>query len=133
MEDIVFLADDLVQKHGTYDPEKLIKFEGISLIKHPMNMSGVFISSCNKKTILINTNLTFLEQITTMYHELLHGIKHNTEDCLFMRDRMLFENNKIENEANSFAAHMIFSYFNEMDIELEIGDKKKKKKLRTYL
>lgn len=129
--DISLLAEELIVKHGTSNPERLIKLEGIDLMFYPMDIRGLYILNCGKQTIVINPNLTKLEKYGTMYHELCHSQIHGNQDYLFMWDHIRFENDRIENEANKFAAYMIYHY--NRDIELEPGDEELLEKLKTYL
>ena len=131
MIDVGLLAEELIERHGTSDPKRLIKMEGIDLIFYPMDIRGLYISNCGKQTIVINSNLTKLETYSTMYHELCHSQIHGDQDYLFMWDHIRFENNRIENDANSFAAYMI--YHHNKDIDLEPGDEELLEKLRRYL
>lgn len=131
MKYIKLLADELVTKHETYDPEKLIKSEGIELVFHTMDINGLYISNCGRKTIVIDSKLYGLEKITAMYHELAHSQMHPDETYLLMKDYFIFESSKIENEANTFAAYMVLKYSE--NIDFEPGDEELLEKLKTFL
>lgn len=131
MKDIELLVDDLIKKHGTHDPEKLIRSEGINLMFHNIAINGLYISNCGRKTIVINSGLYGLEKITAMFHELGHSQMHPDETYLLMKDHFLFESSKIENEANTFAAYMVLKH--NMNIDFEPGDEELLEKLKTFL
>ena len=131
MADIEELVKNLIKLHGTNDPETIARNEGIKVTKCPMNVNGVAVVCAEEKSIMVNSKLSPLETLTTSSHELGHCLLHDDEDRLFLKERMLFENNKIENEANKFAALLLFS--SDIDFELEPGDEELIEKLKTYL
>lgn len=131
MADIEELVKNLIKLHGTNDPETIARNEGIKVTKCPMNVNGVAVVCAEEKSIMVNSKLSPLETFTTSSHELGHCLLHDDEDRLFLKERMLFENNKIENEANKFAALLLFS--SDIDFELEPGDEELIEKLKTYL
>lgn len=131
MVDIEELVKNLIKLHGTNDPETIARNEGIKIARCPMNANGVAVICAKEKSIMIDSRLNSLETFVTSGHELAHCLLHDDEDRLFLREKMLFENSKIENEANKFAAHLLFS--SDIDIELEYGDEELLEKLKTYL
>ena len=131
MADIEELVNNLIKLHGTNNPEIIARNEGIKLSKCPINAHGVAMNCLGEKSIIINTDMSPLETFVTSGHEVGHCLLHDDEDRLFLKEKMLFENNKIENEANKFAALLLFS--SDIDFELEPGDEELLEKLRSYL
>lgn len=131
MVDIEELVENLIQLHGTNNPETIARNEGIKITKCPMNVEGVAVICAEEKSIMLDSRLNPLETFVTSGHELGHCLLHGDEDRLFLKEKMLFENNKIENEANRFVALLLFS--SDIDFELEPGDEELLGKLRSYL
>ena len=59
------------------------------------------------KQIHINANLDDNMQKFTCAHELGHAILHPNASTPFLRSKTLFSINKMENEANTFAAELL--------------------------
>ncbi len=131
LADIEELVRELINLHGTNNPETIARNEGIKIAKCPMNADGVAVICAEEKSIMVDSRLNPLETFVTSGHELGHCLLHDDEDRLFLKEKMLFENNKIENEANKFAAILLFS--SDINIELEPGDEELLEKLRSYL
>lgn len=125
------LVRKLIDLHGTSNPETIAKNEGIKVARCPMNVKGAAILCAGEKNIIVDSRLSPLETFVTFGHELAHCMLHDGEDRLFLREKMFFENDRIENEAHKFTAYVLFNYPH--DIELEPGDEELLKKLRNYL
>nr|DAN51686.1 MAG TPA: IrrE protein [Caudoviricetes sp.] len=122
----------LVSESGTTNPEKLCKFLGIKIYYTKMNFMG-FIVKINKVIhIFINSALSKIIKDIVILHELGHYFLHPIDDYLLMKDKFLFTENRIENEANSFAI-TAFNFLNNSYDYISENDLKILKKLKTYV
>ncbi len=122
----------LVSESGTTNPEKLCKFLGIKIYYTKMNFMG-FIVKINKVIhIFINSALSKIIKDIVILHELGHYFLHPIDDYLLMKDKFLFTENRIENEANSFAI-TAFNFLNNSYDYISENDLKILKKLKTYI
>ena len=122
----------LVSESGTTNPEKLCKFLGIKIYYTKMNFMG-FIVKINKVIhIFINSALSKIIKDIVILHELGHYFLHPIDDYLLMKDMFLFTENRIENEANSFAI-TAFNFLNNSYDYISENDLKILKKLKTYV
>ena len=122
----------LVSESGTTNPEKLCKFLGIRIYYTKMNFMG-FIVKINKVIhIFINSALSKIIKDIVILHELGHYFLHPIDDYLLMKDKFLFTENRIENEANSFAI-TAFNFLNNSYDYISENDLKILKKLKTYV
>ena len=62
----------------------------------------------DEKCIIINSSHDELTRRIICSHELGHSFQ-NSESVVFMKENYLFGTEKVENEANYFAAELIFS------------------------
>ena len=122
----------LVSESGTTNPEKLCKFLEIKIYYTKMNFMG-FIVKINKVIhIFINSALSKIIKDIVILHELGHYFLHPIDDYLLMKDKFLFTENRIENEANSFAI-TAFNFLNNSYDYISENDLKILKKLKTYV
>jgi immunity region protein 2 len=122
----------LVSESGTTNSEKLCKFLGIKIYYTKMNFMG-FIVKINKVIhIFINSALSKIIKDIVILHELGHYFLHPIDDYLLMKDKFLFTENRIENEANSFAI-TAFNFLNNSYDYISENDLKILKKLKTYV
>ncbi|ACZ10760.1 Domain of uncharacterised function (DUF955) [Sebaldella termitidis] len=103
------IANNLIVTYGTNDPFKLAKYLNIQVLYLDFkSWLGMFSNINGVRTIFINNNLSKVSQIVVCDHELGHSFQPFKES-VFMKEKFLFENNRIEAEANIFAATLIFS------------------------
>lgn len=122
----------LVNESGTTNPEKLCKYLGIKIYYTKMNFMG-FIVKINKVIhIFINSALSKIIKDIVILHELGHFFLHPIDDYLLMKDKFLFTENRMENEANSFAI-TAFNFLNNSYDYISDNDLKILKKLKTYV
>nr|DAS40405.1 MAG TPA: IrrE protein [Caudoviricetes sp.] len=122
----------LVNESGTTNPEKLCKYLGIKIYYTKMNFMG-FIVKINKVIhIFINSALSKIIKDIVILHELGHYFLHPIDDYLLMKDKFLFTENRMENEANSFAI-TAFNFLNNSYDYISDNDLKILKKLKTYV
>ena len=102
------IAHKIIKIHETSDPFLLAKFLNIQVIKIDFkSWLGLFSSVNGVKTIFINSNLDPLSQKVVCSHELGHSFQQ-FKDTVFMKENYLFGLLRAENEANEFAATLVF-------------------------
>lgn len=104
------LAKKLITEHSTNDPFKISKLLGIKIIyvdKFKL-FFGMYCEVKGDKYIIINSNHDELTKRIICSHELGHSFQ-DFESVVFMEENYLYGTEKVENEANYFAAELIFS------------------------
>lgn len=126
------LAKILMKRYETNDPFKIAKLMNIQVIFMEFKAwMGLYTEINGVKTIYINSTLSEILQKMVCGHELGHG-QQTFKEAVFMKEHYLFGTNKLENEANQFAAEIIFS--SEIDEEeLSELDIKMLENLKKYL
>lgn len=103
------LAKGLIEKYETDDPFKIARHQKIQIIYMDFKAwLGLYAEINGVKTIYINNNLSNILQKIVCSHELGHG-QQNFKEAVFMKENYLFGTSKIENDANTFAATIIFN------------------------
>lgn len=104
------IAIGLIAKYGTNDPFELCNLLNIKIIYEDNFKSffGMYCKIKDEKCIIINSNYDELTRRIICSHELGHSFQ-NSESVVFMKENYLFGTEKVENEANYFAAELIFS------------------------
>ena len=104
------IAIGLIAKYGTNDPFELCNLLNIKIIYEDNFKSffGMYCKIKDEKCIIINSSHDELTRRIICSHELGHSFQ-NSESVVFMKENYLFGTEKVENEANYFAAELIFS------------------------
>lgn len=106
LSDIKKLVKSLVRRFGTNDPFRLCELLNIvAAYKDLGNVRGMYQHDLRKKIIHININLSPCVQRQVCAHELGHALLHKKINTVFL-DTCL-SSNKIETEANLFAAELL--------------------------
>ena len=116
--DIKKVVDRLVRKYGTNNPFALCKILNISVLFNDLgSIRGIYQYKFRKRLIHINNNLpdTLIRQICA--HELGHAILHRKTNTVFLDTHTYLLTNRIETEANRFAAELLID---DMDLEPEL-------------
>ena len=103
------IAIRLIAKYGTNDPFELCNLLNIKII-YEYNFKSFFGMYCkikDEKCIIINSSHDELTRRIICSHELGHSFQDH-ESVLFMKENYLFGTEQVENEANYFAAALIF-------------------------
>ena len=103
------IAIGLIAKYGTNDPFELCNLLNIKII-YEDNFKSFFGMYCEvniEKCIIINSSHDELTKRIICSHELGHSFQ-NFESVVFMKENYLFGTEKVENEANYFAAALVF-------------------------
>lgn len=103
------IAIGLIAKYGTNDPFELCNLLNIKIIYEDNFKSffGMYCKIKDEKCIIINSNYDELTRRIICSHELGHSFQ-NSESVVFMKESYLFGTEKVENEANYFAAALVF-------------------------
>ena len=103
------MADAVVRRYKTRDPEEIISRRAIKLkdIRYCHDLLGYYTVILNCEYIGINTNCTNAQRVSAMAHELGHALfdrKHASSGQAF-QDTYFYslDNSKAERRANTFA------------------------------
>lgn len=105
------IVKELVTKHKTTDPFDISSRKNIHVIEWDLHqeINGYYKYDRRNKYIVINQNLSEEWKRVVCAHELGHAILHTRLNTPFMRRNTLFSVDKIEREANRFAAELLIS------------------------
>jgi Zn-dependent peptidase ImmA (M78 family) len=99
---------NLIQKHGTRNPFEIAASLGITVRFKPYRkLKGYYAKIKGNKYIVINSNLSYAEQLIVMAHEIAHVKLHSAKRFVFLREYTLFPRGKQEVEANKYAAELL--------------------------
>ena len=103
------IARGLIAKYGTNDPFELCNLLNIKIIYEDNFKSffGMYCKIKDEKCIIINSSHDELTRRIICSHELGHSFQDH-ESVLFMKENYLFGTEQVENEANYFAAALVF-------------------------
>lgn len=109
------MADAVVRRYKTRDPEEIISRRAIKLkdIRYCHDLLGYYTVILNCEYIGINTNCTNAQRVSAMAHELGHALfdrKHASSGQAF-QDTYFYslDNSKAERRANTFAAELLLA------------------------
>ena len=99
----------LYKKYNTRNPFTLAKYLNIQIFYWdlPPEINGFYQYEKRNLFIFINSNLSIEEQLVVCAHELGHAIFHTRISTHFMRRNTFLSVDKIEREANRFAAELL--------------------------
>lgn len=104
-------VNKIVKKHHTRDPFELcdaLKIHCYTLDLHS-DINGLYQYEKRNRFIYINCNLSDELQKVICAHELGHAILHKKANCTFLKKNTFFNVDKLEKEANLFAAELIIT------------------------
>ena len=125
MLNIPLRVRNLIKKYGTKNPYTLCKILKIHVRYMDLgNVKGVYKKIITNKFIVIDEKLSEIMQLIVLCHELGHAILHDTKEIQSFKDYDLFPriSSRIEDEANTFAAEILFDENNDI-YETEISEK----------
>ena len=109
------MADAVVRRYKTRDPEEIISRRAINLkeIRYCHDLLGYYTVLLNCEYIGINSNCTNAQRVSAMAHELRHALfdrKHASAGQAF-QDTYFYslDNSKAERRANTFAAELLLA------------------------
>lgn len=94
---------------GTNDPFEMAEYLKIKVFFVPLgNIAGYYKYMKRNRCIYINSDITNDNfQKIVMAHELGHAILHTKENCCFLKNHTFLSVNKIERQADLFAAELL--------------------------
>lgn len=109
MDFIQSKVDELYKKYGTRNPFTLARQLNIQIFYWdlPTEIKGFYQYEKRNRFIFINSELSLEEQLVVCAHELGHAVLHTKLNTPFMRTNTLFSIDKIEVQANTFAAYLL--------------------------
>lgn len=132
MINIKIRARNLHRKYGTRNPEIIANEMGIIILKRPYSSTktkGFFKKELGNKFIVVNSNLSQLDQLIVIAHELGHAILHDSKVALYLHEYSLFPRGKVEVEANKFAAELLI---NEQDLDKHSMENMTQEQIASY-
>ncbi|MDY2734713.1 ImmA/IrrE family metallo-endopeptidase [Intestinibacter sp.] len=97
-----------ISKFKTRNPFDIAESLNIIVLFEDLGtINGYFNVAYRQKFIHINQNLDENKQLFTIAHELGHAILHPKSNTAFLREHTLFSIDKLEVEANKFAAELL--------------------------
>lgn len=107
--DIKQFVRSLVSENGTFNPFEIAENKGIVIQMEPLGtIRGYYSKALRTKFIHINCDLDEYQQKFTCAHELGHALLHPDLSTPFLRESTLFSVDKLEVEANRFAACLCY-------------------------
>ena len=107
--DIKQFVRSLVSENGPFSPFEIAENKGIIIQMEPLGtIRGYYSKALRTKFIHINCDLDEYQQKFTCAHELGHALLHPDLSTPFLRESTLFSVDKLEVEANRFAACLCY-------------------------
>lgn len=105
------ITQDLINKYKTSDPFEIASCLNIHLIEWDLHkeINGYYKYDRRNRYIVVNRNLSEEWKKVVCAHELGHAILHSRLNTPFMKQNTLFSVDKVEREANRFAAELLIS------------------------
>lgn len=102
-------AKQLQERYKTNCPYQLAEYLKIHVMQHDLHheINGYYKYDRRNQYIVINANLDQHKQRFVCTHELGHAVMHPHINTPFMRTNTFLSVNKIEREANRFAAELL--------------------------
>lgn len=101
----------LQEKYNNTDPYELAEILNIIVVPFDLHreINGFYKYDRRNKYIFINNNLDEYTQRVVCAHELGHALLHTRSNAHFLRNNTFVSVDKIESEANTFAAELLLS------------------------
>lgn len=107
--DIKQFVRSLAAENRTFNPFEIAENKGIVIQMEPLGtIRGYYSKALRTKFIHINCDLDEYQQKFTCAHELGHALMHPDLSTPFLRESTLFSVDKLEVEANRFAAYLCY-------------------------
>lgn len=102
-------TQQLREKYNTSCPYELAEHLNIYVLHHDLHheINGYYKYDRRNQYIVINDNLSLDMQRVVCAHELGHAVLHKHLNTPFMRQNTLLSVDKVEREANRFAAELL--------------------------
>lgn len=105
----ILLSKRLVKTHGTNNPSRIASLENLTVLYEELgkNTWGYYTLIKRIPCIHVNNRLEGFEVAFALAHELGHHFLHPGINTPFLRKSTLFSVDRIEQEANRFALHLL--------------------------
>lgn len=108
--EIKSVVENLCSRYGTRDPLDIIGQKRIVVLYEPLGaIRGFYSRNFRQQFIHINEDIPEVERRFVAAHELGHAVLHPQANTPFLREKTLFSVNRLEVEANRFAAALLYS------------------------
>lgn len=108
MSRIKGIVIDIINKYNTSNIYELCDFLNIMVKVDPLGSTkGYFLNIDESYFITLNSELDEWEKQVVLAHELGHAVLHKDTNICFLKSYTYSVTNKLENEANEFAAHLL--------------------------
>ena len=97
----------LARQYQTHDPFEIARCLKIEIQFGNPGCAGCYMFLKNHRYVFLNHDLSDMERRIVMAHELGHALFHRRLNCYFIRNKTLFLTDRIEREANRFAAELL--------------------------
>lgn len=103
------IVEKIIKKHKSTNPFEIASMKNIHIIEWDLHreINGYYKYDRRNRYIMINKNLSDEWKRIVCAHELGHAILHTRINTPFMRRNTLLSVDKIEREANKFAAELL--------------------------
>lgn len=100
---------NLVKRHGCSDPFFIAKCEKIEIVFFdlPLAIRGFLLKVLRRKIIFVNQNLSELQQLVVICHELGHALLHRGYGYYLHADMTYYVPSRREQEANEYALNLL--------------------------
>lgn len=106
--DVRNIVERTVRKYQTRSPYELAERMGIIVHRCDLGtIRGYYFKKYRIKQIFLNWNLMGSEEKFVLAHECGHAIMHEDSNTPFLMENTYFSKNRLENEANQFAAELL--------------------------
>lgn len=106
--DVRQIVERIVNKYRTRSPHELADRMGIIVSKCELgSIRGYYLKKYRIKQIILNCNLSEMEEKFVLAHEIGHSVMHEDLNTPFLMESTYFSKNKFEVEANRFAAELL--------------------------
>lgn len=113
------IVEKLIKKYNTTNPFEIAALKNIHIIEWDLHeeINGYYKYDRRNRYIVINSNLSDERKLFVCAHELGHATLHPRLNTPFMRRNTFLSVDKIEREANLFAAELLIPDDSLMDCE----------------
>lgn len=106
--DIRNVVSAVIHKYDSHDPFEIVEAKGAIVIFAPLiDVRGFYQYFQRNSIIYIDENLDYAERNFVCAHELGHMMLHKKSNAVYMDTKTFFNSNKLEKEANIFAAELL--------------------------
>lgn len=106
--DVRDIVESIVRKYHTRNPYELADYLHIYVSRYDLKeIRGYYLNAYRVKQIWLNYNLSKHDEQFVLAHEIGHSVLHPNVNTLFLRSHTLLSIDKMEIEADTFAANLL--------------------------